>query len=200
MQGVEHRIGSGGFELRHQVFAGIDLDGVEAFFLQRLHHTTAGGQRHLALGGAAAHQHGDAVEGGHATPTRLISHSSVTPDFSLTRLRTSSPSASRSDAVASPVLIRKLVCFSETCAPPIFRPRHPASSINCQALWPGGFLNVLPPVLDLMGWLASRLADRSSIRNRMAAGSSLVPSNTASTKISSLAPLALRYSNAISAL
>ena len=60
------------------------------------------------------------------TPMRRISHSSVTPLLSSTRRRTSSPSASRSAAVASPVLIRKLQCFSETCAPPRARPRQPA--------------------------------------------------------------------------
>src|SRR5690242_21504924 len=88
-------------------------------------------------------------------PTRLISHSSVMPDFSFTRLRTSSPKASRSAALASPVLIRKLVCFSLTCAPPIIKPRQPAWSISCQALWPGGFLKVEPPVLARIGWLRS---------------------------------------------
>src|SRR5205814_6231721 len=45
---------------------------------------------------------------------RLISHSRLIPEFSLTRRRTSSPNASRSAAVASPVLIRKLVCFSRS--------------------------------------------------------------------------------------
>ena len=48
---------------------------------QRVGDARAAGQRHLALGRPAAHQHGD-VEGsdGHAgTPTRWISHSSVTP-------------------------------------------------------------------------------------------------------------------------
>ncbi len=70
MQGVEHRVGFGGFELRHQVFAGIDLDRIEAFFLQGLHHAAAGRQRDLALGGAAAHQHGDAVEGWLMPPPR----------------------------------------------------------------------------------------------------------------------------------
>ena len=36
------------------------------------------------------------------------------------------------------------------------RPRQPAASISCQAFWPGGFLNVEPPVRLLIGCVASR--------------------------------------------
>src|SRR3982074_2254390 len=70
----------------------------------------------------------------YAAPIRLISHSSSTPEFSVTRRRTVSPSASISPAVAPPRLIRKLQCISETCAPPRLRPRQPAASMSCQAL------------------------------------------------------------------
>src|SRR5690606_24328528 len=47
-------------------------------------------------------------------PTRLISHSSSTPDVSRTRRRTSSPRSSMAAAEAEPWLIRKLQCISET--------------------------------------------------------------------------------------
>src|SRR5262245_3316671 len=70
----------------------------------------------------------------YATPIRLISHSNTTPEFSLTRLRTVSPSVSMSLALAPPRLIRKLQCISETCASPTLKPRQPAASMSCQAL------------------------------------------------------------------
>src|ERR1700733_15442407 len=73
-------------------------------------------------------------------PSRLISQCSSIPEFCLTRARTVSPSVSISQAVASPVLIRKLQCISDTCAPPTRKPRQPAASISFQALLPGGFL------------------------------------------------------------
>src|SRR3546814_10106440 len=79
-------------------------------------------------------------------PTRCISHSSSMPLCSLTRRRTSSPSASMSAAVALPRFSRKLQCFSDTWASPTVRPRQPAASISFQALVPGGFLKVEPPV------------------------------------------------------
>src|SRR5262249_47180028 len=74
------------------------------------------------------------ANGCHATPIRLISHSSSTPEFSLTRRRTVSPSVSMSAAVALPRLIRKLQCISDTCASPTLRPRQPAASMSCHAL------------------------------------------------------------------
>src|SRR5207237_3841688 len=89
-------------------------------------------------------------------PIRLISQSSAIPLCSLTRRRTSSPKFSISAAVALPRLIRKLQCSSDTCAAPTTRPRQPAASISCQALWPGGFLKVEPPVRLFTGWVASR--------------------------------------------
>ena len=94
---------------------------------------------------------------------RLISHSSSTPLVSRTRRRTSSPSSSMSAAVAPPRLIRKLQCIVETCASPTTRPRQPAASISCQAFWPGGFLNVEPPVFSRIGCEASRAAVIRSI-------------------------------------
>ena len=62
-----------------------------------------------------------------------------------------------SAAVAPPVLIRKLQCFSETCAPPRVRPRQPAASISSHAFMrPGGLRNVEPPVRARTGCVASR--------------------------------------------
>ena len=69
--------------------------------------------------------------------------------------------------MASPVLSRKLQCFSLTCAPPRTRPRQPAASISSQAFWPGGLRNVLPPVRARTGWVASRLARISAMRAAM---------------------------------
>src|SRR3546814_4956972 len=85
------------------------------------------------------------------------------PLLAFTHSRTVSPGVSTSAAVALPALIRKLQCCSETCASPTTRPRQPAASISCQALWPpdssiGGLANVLPPVRDRIGWLPSRAA------------------------------------------
>src|SRR5215510_4864160 len=93
----------------------------------------------------------DVIHDDFATPIRLISHSRSTPDAAMTRDRTVSPRASMSAADAPPRLIRKLQCISETWALPIRKPRQPAASINCQALCPGGFLKVDPPVRLLTG-------------------------------------------------
>ena len=60
-------------------------------------------------------------------------------------------------------MIRKLQCISETLAPPTRKPRQPAASISFQALMPGGFLNVEPPVRSLIGWFFSRYSATSSI-------------------------------------
>ena len=91
-----------------------------------------------------------------AVPTRWISHSRVMWVFASTRRRTSSPSASISALVALPRLSRKLQCFSETWASPMRKPRQPAASISAQALWPGGFLKVEPPVRLRSGCDSSR--------------------------------------------
>ena len=107
-----------------------------------------------------------------ARPMRLISQTSSTPLRSRTRRRTSSPSASMSAAVALPVLMRKLQCFSDTMAPPLRRPRQPASSISFQALCPVGLTKVLPPVRARIGWLSSRLVWMSWMRAWIAFGSS----------------------------
>src|SRR3974377_1283634 len=89
---------------------------------------------------------GPTPEGCHlATPIRAISHSSLTPECSSTLRRTCSPRSSISAAVALPRLIRKLQCISDPCAPPLVNPRQPAASINCQALRPGGVLEVETP-------------------------------------------------------
>ena len=58
------------------------------------------------------------------------------------------------------MVIRKLQCISDTCAPPMRRPRQPARSISSQAFAPGGFLKVEPPVRVLTGWVrGARLGD-----------------------------------------
>src|SRR5262249_19728496 len=159
------------------IVAGVDFDGVEAFLAQGLDHAASRRQRYFAFGGTPAHQDRDAVVRAHDIPTRLISHSSAMPDLALTRARTSSPSASISAALLSPVLLRKLQCFSLPWAAPTINPRQPAASINCHALWPSGFLKVEPPVLARMGWVASRCATSAFMRARMASGRSATPSN-----------------------
>src|SRR5439155_21614055 len=87
----------------------------------------------------------------YGIPIRLISQCNSIPEFSLTRVRTVSPRVSISCPVALPVLIRKLQCISDTWAPPTRRPRQPAASISFQALLPGGFLKVEPPVFSRIG-------------------------------------------------
>lgn len=114
---------------------------------------------------------------------RRISHSSSTPLVSRTLRRTVSPSSSISAAVAPPSLMRKLQCFSDTRAGPRAKPRRPASSISRQALPPGGFLKVEPPVRLLIGWVSSRAAVIASISAAMTAGSAASPCSSASTKI-----------------
>src|SRR5581483_457654 len=112
-------------------------------------------------------------------PMRLISHSSSTPVLACTSARTASPSPSRSAAVASPVLIMKLACSGENIAPPNGLPRQPASSTSFQALAPGGFLKVEPPVFSRIGWVVSRRAVISSMVAAITAGSSGRPWKTA---------------------
>src|SRR6202790_2830373 len=118
-----------------------------------------------------------------ATPIRLISQCSSIPQFSFTRARTVSPRLSISCPVAAPVLIRKLQCISETCAPPTRKPRQPAASISFQALFPGGFLKVEPPVLSRIGWAVSRWFWTSFIRARMASGAASAPRKRAEVKM-----------------
>src|SRR6202049_4795599 len=92
----------------------------------------------------------------HSIPILLISQCSSIPEFSFTRARTVSPRVSISWPVAVPVLIKKLQCISDTCAPPTRKPRQPAASIRFQALLPGGFLKVDPPVFSRIGCAVSR--------------------------------------------
>src|SRR5206468_9743060 len=120
-------------------------------------------QRHFAFGRPAAHQDDDVLLFVHRWPTRWISHSRLMWVFASSRRRTSSPSASISALVALPRLSRKLQCFSETWASPIVNPRQPAASISAQALWPGGFLKVEPPVRLLSGCDSSRERAMASI-------------------------------------
>src|SRR6185437_2175905 len=132
-------------------------------------------------------------------PIRLISQCNSIPEFSLTRARTVSPSVSISCPVALPVLIRKLQCISDTCAPPTRKPRQPAASISFHALLPGGFLKVEPPVFSRIGCAVSRWFCTSFIRARIASGAAADPRNRAAVKtIEGSTPL-LRYTNFIPA-
>ena len=76
-----------------------------------------------------------------------------------------------SAAVAAPVLMRKLQCFSDTIAPPRTSPRQPAASISSHAFIPGGLAKVEPPVRARTGWVASRLARIAAMRAAMVAAS-----------------------------
>src|SRR4051794_15536077 len=115
-------------------------------------------------------------------PIRLISQCSSIPDVSFTRARTVSPNVSISCPVALPVLMRKLQCISDTCAPPTRKPRQPAASISFQALCPGGFLKVEPPVFSRIGCAVSRWFCTSFIRARMASGAATRPRKRAEVK------------------
>src|SRR5438067_13895821 len=125
MKCVQHHIGFGFAEPLRDIFGGIDLNYIKAVISQCLGTGAPGYEANIAFGRPTAEQDRDSC---HALgrPIRLISHSSCTLNLARTRARTSSPSASMSPAVASPVLIRKLQCFSETCAAPCIRPRQPA--------------------------------------------------------------------------
>src|ERR1700716_1518863 len=114
-----------------------------------------GSYRHQPLLVGAAEENGNPHQF-RSIPIRLISQCNSIPEFSFTRARTVSPSVSISCPVALPVLIRKLQCISDTCAPPTRRPRQPPASISFQALFPGGFLKVEPPVFSRIGWAVSR--------------------------------------------
>ena len=63
------------------------------------------------------------------SPTRMISHTNSIPAFWKTLFRTNSPNPSRSAALAPPVLIIKLECFSLICAPPRVAPPAGARGI-----------------------------------------------------------------------
>ena len=174
---VEHDVGRGLGEPRGDVAVHVDpRDPVPARF-QRLGDALAAHQRDRAARWPSrpSGRRRGASGRRHAPPYPL--------DFPFERhalalatpgARTSSPRPSMSALVASPVLIRKLACFSLTCAPPSVSPRQPAASTSCQALSPGGFLKVEPPVLLRSGWIASRAcgdavhlgADRPRARRR----------------------------------
>ena len=142
---------------------------VVAAFAQPLGAGLAAHQRDLALGRPAAHQDRDACSS--LALSRQIARCAGFPIPAArrsprsTRRRTSSPSASMSAAVASPVIDQELLCFSETCAPPSVRPRQPARSISSQALRPGGLAKVEPPV-RLRGWVSARAPSISAMRAR----------------------------------
>src|SRR5918994_1997297 len=135
MQRVEGDVGPELAQDAGDVAVDVDPGHLEARFLQRHGAGIAACQAHLSLRRPAAHQNGNMSRAAiaHAcarsslgTPMRLISHSSMTPEVSLTRRRIVSPSCSMSPEVAPPSLMRKLQCFSETRARPMAKPRKPA--------------------------------------------------------------------------
>src|ERR1700754_2329389 len=167
----------------HLVHRVADIPEPQVGFGQRRMQRLGAGHRDQPLLAQAAEENGDPHHAVPLIPIRLISHCSSIPEFSFTRARTVSPSVSISWPVALPVLIRKLQCISETCAPPTRRPRQPAASISFQALWPGGFLKVEPPVFSRIGCAVSRWVCTSSIRPRIASGAVMRPRKRAEVKM-----------------
>src|ERR1700722_16959619 len=151
-------------------------------FRQRQMQSLGGGDRHEALLVGAPEKNGNPHQPG-SIPIRLISQCSSIPEFCFTRVRTVSPRVSISWPVAEPVLIRKLQCISDTCAPPTRKPRQPAASISFQALCPGGFWNVEPPVFSRIGCAVSRWVCTSFIRARIASGAAMIPRKRAEVKM-----------------
>ena len=86
-------------------------------------------------------------------PIILISRSSLIPVLSNTFSLTFSINISISFELASPLFIKKLQCFSDNLAPPILKFSQPDCLISSQAFLLIGFLNVLPQVFILFGWL-----------------------------------------------
>src|SRR4051794_16253222 len=80
---------------------------------------------------------------------------------------------------------QEVAVYLGACAPPIVSPRQPAASTSCQALAPGGFLKVEPPVRSRIGWAASRAAVTRSISASIAVRSPGRPRNRALVKITS---------------
>ena len=162
MQGVEHRVRFRVERGDHSTEIGADFDRlhVVARVTQCGDHLRAAGETHLAFGGDTAIEDRDALQDtisvrGAGVPMRLISHSSVMPLVACTRRRTSSPRPSRSAAVASPVLSRKLQCFSLILGAAA---RQTAALRGVDqfpgARFPGGLRKVEPPVRARTGWVA----------------------------------------------
>ena len=194
MQGVEHdvRAAAGGrpqeLDQGAQVALHVVFDDLVPALAQSFGAGLAAHERDLALGRPAAHQDRDAL---HACliPAGLAD----APDFpfelhaGLFAARGGAlprPAPRCRSPWRSPRLIRKLQCFSETCASPMRRPRHPASSISSQARRPGGLTKVEPPV-RLRGWDSVRAVSISAMRRAMASWSPGVPRKRAEVKIQS---------------
>src|SRR5690606_38200662 len=148
MERVEGNIGLEIGEHSRNIMLHINRGYLKAGLAQRICAGFTTAEADLALGRPATEQNGhmrfpgismrhDASPASVGNPIRLISHSSSTPEFSRTRLRIVSPSSSICEAVASPSLIRKLQCKSDTFAGPIANPRKPAASISCHDFMPG---------------------------------------------------------------
>src|SRR5690606_32253758 len=97
---VEHHVGPGLVQPQRDLAIHVDPRDLVPARLERLGDALAAHQRHRPFAGPAAHEDGDVqLRKTYHRPTRLISHSSVTPWLSDTRRRTSSPSPSMSALV-----------------------------------------------------------------------------------------------------
>src|ERR1700722_4374932 len=168
-----------------------DIPEPEIGFGQRQMQRLSARHRDQAFLVGASEENGNAHQPS-PIPIRLISQCSSIPECSFTRVRTVSPSVSMSCPVAVPVLIRKLQCISDTCAPPTRKPRQPAASISFQALCPGGFLKVDPPVFSRIGCAVSRWFCTSVIRARIASGAAISPRKRAEVKMMEVSTPLLR--------
>ena len=83
--------------------------------------------------------------------------------------------------------MRKLLCSSDTCAPPIAIPFNPAASISRAAWSSGGLRNTEPAFGSCSGWLAMRFSSSSRMHPREAAPSPAGSRNQAAANTSSLA-------------
>src|SRR5213080_2715067 len=77
---------------------------------------------------------------------------------------------SRSAALASPWLMMKLACFSDTEAPPMRKPLRPAASMRRAAWSPGGLVNTEPQLHSPIGCEARRRSRSSRTSLSCAAG------------------------------
>src|SRR6185312_6201369 len=195
-------------QLPQVALGGIERMRVDALLAERGDHAFARHQRDLALGGRAAHQHGDLAEfvaGGHWTPPgwdlappvrnagdasaiagsprMRTSGSRSTPVFARTVSRTCAISASMSAARARRAgLTMKLACFIDTSAPPIAWPLRPQLSMSRAAWSPGGLRNTLPALGSDSGCVAMRLPSSALMSVRACAVSPNAKRNHAAVK------------------
>src|SRR6185369_4868278 len=156
-------------ELEQVALGRIEGMRVDALRLERFQHAVAAQQRNLALGGLAAHQHGDFSERAHAgSPTIFTSVDRRTPFSSSTFCCTCSISHSMSAALAAPPgLTMKLACFSEMRAPLRSSFFRPLDWIRRAAVLPSdGLRNTLPAFGSCSGCVARRLVSSAFMISR----------------------------------